>query len=218
MTEAHVLNFDLEAEFVPFVLKQCVQQTESAEVVCDFATAEKFLVDRCFRNKPLVNLRLRGFKYADKVAAGRSLASKVEQEELGYEATRRIQAELEPWPQLVHRVLDMVDTCTNFLTSASFAMDASVGEIMLEQYLRADLLIPAVELESLGVAVRQETRLKHLSSLVNLLQKIAKVDPLDQVSSLPPTLSSLVSGAVNLMSVCDGWGLNVLTSPRSRAR
>lgn len=47
MTEAHVLNFDLEAEFVPFVLKQCVQQTEAADVVCDFATAEKFLVDRC---------------------------------------------------------------------------------------------------------------------------------------------------------------------------
>lgn len=138
---------------------------------------------RYFRNKPLVNLRLRGFKYADKVAAGRSLDSKVQQEELGYEATRRIQAELEPWPQLVHRVLDMVDTCTNFLTSASFALDESVGEIMLDQYLRNDLLIAPAELETLGVAVRQETRLKHLTSLVKLLQKVANVDPLDQVCS-----------------------------------
>jgi hypothetical protein len=195
MTPAHVLDFDLESEFVPYVLKQCVQQTESAEVVCDFATAEKFLVDRYFRNKPLVNLRLRGFKYADKAATGRSLESKVQQEELPYEASRRIQSELEPWPQMAHRVLEMIDTTINFLTAASFTLDQSVGDIPFERYLREDLLMPPAELEALGAAVRQETRLKHLNSLVRLLQRVANVDPLEQVRyphSIPPTARACV--------------------------
>lgn len=205
MTPAHVLDFDLEAEFVPYVLKQCVQHTESSEVVCDFGTAEKFLVDRYFRNKPLVNLRLRGFKYADKVAAGRSLESKVQQEELPYEAARRIQAELEPWPQMAQRVLEMVDTCINFLTAASFALDESVGDIPLERYLREDLLMPPSELEALGAAVRQETRLRHLSSLIRLLQRVANVDPLDQVRHNLQPISHLfrVSQQSMCMQGCD---------------
>ena len=55
-----------------------MRYTGLGETVYDFADAEKFLVDRYFRNKPLVELRLRGFKYSDENAqASASLNTKV---------------------------------------------------------------------------------------------------------------------------------------------
>ena len=166
MTPAHVLNFDMESEFVPYVTKQCVHYSEMAELCYDFASAEKFLLDRYFRNKPLVNLRLRGFKYADDVSSGRSLASKVPQEALSYDVNRRINEELKAWPALAQRVLEMVETCMNFLTSASFALSASVGNRKLEAYLCDDLLMGEAELDVLGTVIRQHVMLKNLDDLV----------------------------------------------------
>jgi hypothetical protein len=78
---------------------------------------------------------------------------------------------------------------------ASFAPDQSVSDIPFECYLRKALLVPSAELEALGAAVRQETRLKHLNSLVRLLQRVANVDPLEQVRhphSIPPTTRTCV--------------------------
>ena len=57
MSSAHALVFDTRGEFVPYVFKQCVRYNELGETLYDFGAAEKFLVDRYFRNKPLVNLR-----------------------------------------------------------------------------------------------------------------------------------------------------------------
>jgi len=155
-----------------------------AELCYNFASAEKFLLDRYFRNKPLVNLRLRGFKYADDVSSGRSLASKVPQEAMTYDVRRRIREELEAWPDVAQRVLDTVETCMNFLTSASFALSTSVGNRPLEAYLRDDLLMGEAELHILGSVVRQHVQLKHLDALVALLQKLTNTDPLDRVAAV----------------------------------
>merc|ERR1711871_853433 len=99
MTDAHVLQVNMDTEFAPYVLKQCVlYNADSAEAICDFGSAEKFLLDRYFRNKPLINLRLRGFTYADDVTSGRNLGAKVTQAALAYDVARRINDELSPWP------------------------------------------------------------------------------------------------------------------------
>ena len=84
---------------------------------------------------------------------------------------------------------------TEQAVGASFAPDQSVSDISFECYLRKALLVPPAELEALGAAVRQETRLKHLNSLVRLLQRVANVDPLEQVRyphSIPPTARTCV--------------------------
>ena len=184
MTPAHVLRFDTTTEFVPYVMKQCVRHTAAGETACDFASAEKFLMDRYFRNKPLVNLRLRGFKYADDVSGGRTLASKVPQVPLAYDVARRITEELQSVPENAHRALEMLETCTNFLTSASFALNAAVGEKKLEAYMRDDLLMHEEELQPFGTVIRQQVSLNSIDDLVELLQKLTDLDPLEQVDTI----------------------------------
>jgi hypothetical protein len=183
MTEAHVLHVNTETEFAPYVLKQCVRyDAASAEAICDFGSAEKFLLDRYFRNKPLINLRLRGFKYADDRSSGRNLSAKIAQETLQYDVARRIKEELQPWPANAIRALEILETCINFLTSASFALSDTVGERRLDSYLKDDLLMVETELEPLGVVIRQQVKLAHLDSLVELLQALTDQDPLEKVA------------------------------------
>lgn len=185
MTEAHVLHVNTKTEFAPYVLKQCVQYgAESAEAICDFASAEKFLLDRYFRNKPLINLRLRGFKYADDASSGRNLGAKVTQDVLQYDVGRRIKDELQPWPANARRALEILETCINFLTSASFTLSDTVGERQLDSYLKDDLLMVESELEPLGVVIRQQVKLTHLDCLVELLQNLSGTDPFDQLAAV----------------------------------
>jgi hypothetical protein len=80
------------------------------------------------------------------------------------------------------RALDLLETCINFLTSASFLLSAAVGERRLEQYLREDLLMGEHELEPFGTVIRQQVKLKHLDGLVELLQGLTNTDPLEKVA------------------------------------
>ena len=205
MTEAHVLQVNMETEFAPYVLKQCVRyDADAAEAICDFGSAEKFLLDRYFRNKPLLNLRLRGFKYADDVSAGRNLGAKVAQVDLNYDVARRIKEELEPWPANALRALEILETCINFLTSASFLLSDTVGGRQLDSYLKDDLLMTEAELEPLGVVVRQQVKLTHLDSLVELLQAVTDQDPLEKVAVIyredldAPVVAALDAAAEHL--------------------
>jgi hypothetical protein len=76
MQPAHSLTFDTEHEVEPYVHKHCVHHSSAGELVYDFEAAEQFVVDRYFYNKPLINLRLPGFSYADAESASRSVSLK----------------------------------------------------------------------------------------------------------------------------------------------
>ena len=117
MTPAHALEFELEEEFVPYVAKHCLAYDDEGEAAFDFVSlmcnlpphrhcadnnlpvrqgvAEKFLVERYLRNKPLLNLRLRGFNYADEHTQERAeLSSKVSQQLLPHGFADRIREQL----------------------------------------------------------------------------------------------------------------------------
>lgn len=163
--------------------------TELGEVVYDFADAEKFLVDRYFRNKPLINLRLRGFKYADEAKEYRaSLGAKVTQAPLPHDVAKRIKEQLAS-PAAAGAVLHQLETCINFLSAtlgAASSVEAreAVGLRKLEQYLRSDLLMSDAELGSLGSVIRQQICLRHLEALCTLVQKLSDSDPMDAVSPM----------------------------------
>eukprot|EP01047_Picozoa_sp_COSAG01_P016752 COSAG01_NODE_867_length_13040_cov_245.546171_3_plen_95_part_00 len=80
--------------------KHCVHFAEgggggSGDVVYDFEAAEKFLIDRYFYNKPLINLSLPGFSYADDVhaLARASLKGKVPQDAIPAQVEKSITSE-----------------------------------------------------------------------------------------------------------------------------
>lgn len=183
LTRAHCLIFNTEGEFMPYVHKHCVHFAEggSGDMVYDFEAAEKFLIDRYFYNKPLINLSLPGFSYADDVQSDSraSLKAKVNQEMLPSELEKAIRREFTT-PAAAQSLLRRLETCINFLnaTGGTFVkgLGAEVGDIMLADYLSKDLLMAENQIMEFGQAVRQQVQLKHLESLWTLLQSLTDVD------------------------------------------
>eukprot|EP01052_Picozoa_sp_SAG31_P039586 SAG31_NODE_5517_length_2482_cov_3.611414_5_plen_160_part_00 len=99
LTPAHCLVYDTEREVLPHVAAHCVRHAAAAtagDLVYDFGAAEKFLIDRYFYNKPLLNLALPGFQYSDgtEAAARVSLKDKIPQGPLSREQEQAIRREL----------------------------------------------------------------------------------------------------------------------------
>jgi len=183
MTPVHSLVFDTAVEFVPYVAKHCLHYgaAGSGEVVYDFEAAEKFLIERYFYNKPLINLRLPGFSYADDVQASArtSLKGKVTQDRIPLDLESAIKREFTT-PAAAQLVLRRLETCINFLTATGGSFIArlgdEVGEMTLAAYCADDLLMGEREVACFGVAIRQQIRLKHLEALWTLLQSLTDVD------------------------------------------
>jgi len=183
MTGVHSLVFDTQEEFVPYVAKHCLHYgaAGSGEVVYDFEAAEKFLIESYFYNKPLINLHLPGFSYADDVqaTARTSLKGKVHQERIPLDLEATINREFTT-PAAAQLVLRRLETCINFLnaTGGSFVerLGDEVGEMALSSYLEKDLLMDEREVATFGLAIRQQIKLKHLEALWDLLQSLTAVD------------------------------------------
>ena len=188
MTIVHSLVFDTQQEFVPYVSKHCVHYgaAGSGDIVYDFEAAEKFLIERYFYNKPLINLALPGFSYADDVqaTARTSLKDKVAQERIPRELETTIKREFTT-PAAAQLVLRRLETCINFLnaTGGSFVerLGDEVGEMGLSSYLADDLLMDEREVAAFGLAIRQQIKLKHLEALWDLLQSLTDVDVFAEV-------------------------------------
>ena len=211
MTNAHTLVFDTQEEFNPYVGKHCVHYAESGNQVYDFEAAEKFLIERYFYNKPLINLRLPGFSYADDVqaTARTSLKGKVTQERIPLELESTIKREFTT-PAAAQLVLRRLETCINFLnaTGGSFVerLGDEVGEMALSSYLADDLLMDAREIATFGLAIRQQIKLKHLEALWDLLQSLTDVDLFVAVlvqfrRELTPTATSALTQAAPLLEL-----------------
>ena len=166
LTAAHCLAFDTDKEVTPHLKAHCVHHTvATGEMVYDFGAAEKFLIDRYFYNKPLLNLALPGFAYADGIqaAARVSLAGKVPQEELSREQSQAVRRELTtpaaaqlvkhclclvlPLPSWLRycafpcgpQVLRRLDSTISFLAavggSSGGQLGGTVGDLLLATYL-----------------------------------------------------------------------------------
>lgn len=67
--QAHTMRCDLETDFLPYAEKQCVQYTNSGDIVYNFGNAEQFLLTKHFANKPLLELELRMFQVSGVLGA-----------------------------------------------------------------------------------------------------------------------------------------------------
>ena len=188
MTQAHALSFNLQDEFVPHVAKHCIAVGDDGEEAFDFENAETFLVERYFRNKPLLNLRLRGFNYADEQTAARAnLGAKVKQEALPHAIGLRIREQLVGVAAAQH-ALGQMETVSNFLAATLSGAGAegrgAMGEMMLGSHLTDDLRMSEDEVGRLGSTITQQVALKHLDALCEQLRGMAGVDPMDAVSAM----------------------------------
>ena len=235
MTIVHSLVFDTQQEFVPYVSKHCVHYgaAGSGDIVYDFEAAEKFLIERYFYNKPLINLALPGFSYADDVqaTARTSLKGKVPQERIPRELETTIKREFTT-PAAAQLVLRRLETCINFLnaTGGSFVerLGDEVGEMGLSSYLADDLLMDEREVAAFGLAIRQQIKLKHLEALWDLLQSLTDVDVFAEVLEdyrvdLPPAAAASLSEATAqldlniLLPALKSFVLSQLTRPGTDA-
>merc|ERR1711988_1007862 len=188
MTQAHALSFNLADEFIPYVAKHCVAVNHDGEEASDFGVAEAFLIERYFRNKPLLNLRLRGFNYADDVQADRAnLGAKVKQEPVPHSMQQRIREQL-VGIAAAQNALAQIETGANFLSATLSSAGAegrgAIGELLLGERLTLDMRISDEEQARLGSTITQQIKLKHIDGLCEMLRQLVGVDPLDAVSAL----------------------------------
>ncbi|KNC55646.1 uncharacterized protein AMSG_01915 [Thecamonas trahens ATCC 50062] len=186
MTPAHVLACDRELDFAPYVEKQCVQYTQSGDIVYDFAAAQGHLVARFLGGKPLIDVELRMTRFVSEggVASGMlAVRQKIVQEPLPRELAEAITRDLSSLA-VAHRVLQTLETVAAFLsaTGGSLVQRLDIGEHQLVDYLRTVLLNAAAE-SSLPVNIKQHVRLKHLEGLYRLLQEFTAGDAFDKVAS-----------------------------------
>ena len=139
------------------------------------------------------------------------------QEALPHDTAKRIREALRT-PAAAQVVLQKIDTCINFLTTTggSGALGEGVGDILLQTYLVADLLMTEAELEPLGQVIRQQVRLKHLSDLRDLLEKLTGLDPMDAVCAIYKHRLEAASREA-LVALVPRWA-HPGRRPRARAR
>jgi hypothetical protein len=180
LSEAHALVYDLENEFLPFVEKQCVQFTANGDVVYDFKAAEQYLLDVYFTGKPLIELNLRMFQFANQDnGSGFGLKEKVKQELLSAETESKILAELGS-QSVARSCLELLETCISFLmATGDQSLRLDVGEMSIGEYVSTVLCMEAVEFGS--AVVSQKVKLKHVDHLRRVLRDFTVVDPFSQV-------------------------------------
>ena len=181
MTQAHALSFNLAEEFIPYVAKHCIAVNDDGEEAFDFGVAEAFLIERYFRNKPLLNLRLRGFNYADDVQADRAnLGAKVKQEPIPHAMQQRIREQL-VGIAAAQNALAQIETAANFLSatlsSAGSEGRGAIGELLLGERLTLDMRMSEEEQGRLGSTITQQIKLKHIDGLCEMLRQLVGSRP-----------------------------------------
>jgi len=179
-SSAHALSYNLHDEFLPFVEKQCVQLSPNGDLIYDFKAAEQYLLDVYFMGKPLIELTVRMFQYANAdQGSSMGLREKVKQEFLTQDTEHKILAEL--GSQSVARTcLELLDTCISFLMAAGDqSLRLDVGDMSLGQYVRTVLCMEEVEFGSSLIATK--VKLKHIDCLRKLLRDFTVVDPFASV-------------------------------------
>lgn len=191
LSAAHTLRYNLHGEFLPFLEKHCCGVAElggDGRAVYDFKHAEQMLLDRYFAMKPVVDVEMRMFEFANeqRQAGGTaSLKQKVPQEPLPRDLQRSILADLAS-PSNAQACLEVLDTAISFLQATGGSvvqtLDASVGSMLLAQYLSTVLLLDPAALRSRVVVAG--VRLRHVDALWTLLHDFTSCDPFANLSPI----------------------------------
>eukprot|EP00455_Lapot_gusevi_P008910 TRINITY_DN1393_c0_g1_i11.p1 TRINITY_DN1393_c0_g1~~TRINITY_DN1393_c0_g1_i11.p1 ORF type:complete len:543 (+),score=276.56 TRINITY_DN1393_c0_g1_i11:197-1630(+) len=186
-SEAHALQYELAGGFLPFVEQQCVQFSETGNLVYDFKNAEQFLLDMYLSGKPLIDLEVRMMQYIGSDGGSSSinidlLRQKLKQEPLPKDILQLALKELGS-PQAARHCLELLETCVSFLQETGGhlvqQLASDVAEKTLGEYVRTLLLMEDGAIGS--QVVSQQVRLKHIESLYNALRDHITVDPFANV-------------------------------------
>jgi len=183
LAPAHTISYDLEGGFIPFVEKQCVEYTAAGGLTYDFKNAEQYLLDVYFTGKPLINIEMRMFQFANEAGALSTalLKQKVAQEALPRDIQTAILKELGS-PSQGRKALELLETCIQFLQATGGAANIQqldVGEIKLGDYVKSVLMMKEAEFGSNIISSR--VLLKHIDSLWRLLRDYTVVNPFANV-------------------------------------
>ena len=174
---AHALNYDLNGKFVPFIEKQCVENTEDGRMVYNFDNAEQWLMDAYFVGKPSIESDYATVQYTDDedTVNARLLSQKVRQEDLTSDQQEKILSEVKTGAA-ASKCLQVLDTCISLLQATSGGgggQGTSVAEMLLSRYLRETLLMSEEKVRDLGSStITHEVRLKHIASLWTTLRSL----------------------------------------------
>merc|ERR1712057_29843 len=131
-------------------------------------------IERYFRNKPLLNLRLRGFTHGDRA----NLGAKVKQEPIPHAMQQRIKEQL-VGIAAAQNALVQIETAANFLgatlSSAGVEGRGAIGELLLGERLTLDMRISDEEQARLGSTITQQIKLKHIDGLCDMLRQLVGV-------------------------------------------
>jgi len=182
LTSAHTLSYDLLNGFVPFVEKQCVEYNASGNLVYDFKNAEQYLLDVYFTGKPLIDIEMRMFQFANEVGTFNTtlLKQKVAQEPLPGDIATAILKDLGS-PAAARKALELLETCVSFLqaTGGTTVRELKVGNQKLGEYAQTTLMMKEAEFGSKVVSSR--VLLKHVDALWRLLRDFTVVNPFANV-------------------------------------
>eukprot|EP00808_Paulinella_micropora_P005146 g2757.t1 len=180
LSPEHVLSYELEGAhgLTAFLEKQCVAYSSSGHGQYDFARAEQFLLDVWCSEKPLIQLELRLFSFANErgVLNTQLLQAKVKQEAPGQELERKIKSELSE-PGLARRAMELVETCIHFIqgTGGAALGALEIGEMALGEYARDVLLLGDAKDTVAGFGhsptLANQLQLKHLAGVWRCLRE-----------------------------------------------
>jgi MoxR-like ATPase len=209
LSVAHTLEYDLHGQLVPLIEKQCVQYEQQGgaggagggakgSVCYDFEPAERYLLNRWFK-KPAIDLQLRSFEFLAELQSGGALASlrqKLPQEPLTPALKQLLVKEMtgsgggpgsgmgaSTQTAKAEQLLQTVEMCICFLQetggSSQHTLDASTGEMCLQQYIQSVLLVEDAGTGAGGDgagdgggALLQQVRLKHLDAVWSELKEM----------------------------------------------
>jgi len=190
LTDAHLIVYDgQEKELTSFLHLQVLQSLQygrGTEIIFNFERIEQHLIDSVLIGKPLIDLEIRKFNFANETritGALQNLRQKIPQLELLTEVKAMIMKDLGGVTH-VRRCLSILEICMGFLaaTGASHVRQLP-GELRLDEYVRDTLLMgDCDEICHPNSLIAKHVQLQHVISLWNLLDETLNVDPFKDIS------------------------------------
>eukprot|EP00457_Paulinella_chromatophora_P000419 gb/GEZN01000419.1/.p1 GENE.gb/GEZN01000419.1/~~gb/GEZN01000419.1/.p1 ORF type:complete len:1217 (-),score=225.46 gb/GEZN01000419.1/:414-4064(-) len=178
LAAVHTLAYDLEGGFIPFVEKQCVSYTAAGGLQYDFRNAEQYLLDVYFTGKPVIEIEMRAFQFANELGTITTtlLKQKVQQVPLSKPDQAVILRELGN-PSAGRRALELLETCIQIIqtTGGSTVQTLDIGSYLLLDYVKGVLMMKDATFGSDFIHTR--IALKHIDGLWILLRDFTVVNP-----------------------------------------
>eukprot|EP00026_Physarum_polycephalum_P000277 Phypoly_transcript_00277.p1 GENE.Phypoly_transcript_00277~~Phypoly_transcript_00277.p1 ORF type:complete len:1647 (+),score=288.14 Phypoly_transcript_00277:317-4942(+) len=189
LTDSHLIVYSgSQQDLVPFLLTQIVQSLQNGkgtEIKFNFERIEQYLIDTTLIGKPLIDLEIRKFDYANESrmsGALQALRQKIPQLELTAEVKNIILKDLGGVGHF-RRCSHVLEICVGFLAATGGLHVKLPGEMWLAEYVRDTLVMgDCDEVCGPNSAVAKHVQLQHLVSLWTLLDEKLNVDTFKDIS------------------------------------